>query len=349
MRQSYHYCEVVCHNSFFIFIINDVSETSDTSGPGTPVISKRNSTNSILTLDQLSLDNVYLRYLRTKAHQSEELAKQGVTQSKSAKSSIKKNSSKQHRRGSLRKPRQKDFLQDNIASIASRTGSTKRLSKERQSSDSLSPQASVGITMRRASIQTLAVGRFESNKFRNDSFSEAFPKPRRGSVNPSLLEDKSSKNKSGNDSGITTPSESNSNVPGSPIEKSVVKSKNRTGADLLMDLMKKNVGEVELSSEQKALHEAYHTLVDEYQRRRKLREKTGAVFKRARTKILEMLKTKNAWGGNFANGKELISMRKTKKESDLELKSRSQFLQKRKAASRKIDHTVVAYNDADRI
>ena len=49
------------------------------------------------------------------------------------------------------------------------------------------------------------------------------------------------------------------------------------------------------------------------------------------------------------NGKELISMRKTKKESDLELKSRSQFLQKRKAASRKIDHTVVAYNDADRI
>ena len=336
-------------SSFFIFIINDVSETSDTSGPGTPVISKRNSTNSILTLDQLSLDNVYLRYLRTKAHQSEELAKQGVTQSKSTKSSIKKNSSKQHRRGSLRKPRQKDFLQDNIASIASRTGSTKRLSKERQSSDSLSPQASVAITMRRASIQTLAVGRFESNKFRNDSFSEAFPKPRRGSVNPSLLEDKTSKNKSGNDSGITTPSESNSNVPGSPIEKSVVKSKNRTGADLLMDLMKKNVGEVELSSEQKALHEAYHTLVDEYQRRRKLREKTGAVFKRARTKILEMLKTKNAWGGNFANGKELISMRKTKKESDLELKSRSQFLQKRKAASRKIDHTVVAYNDADRI
>ena len=68
----------------------------------------------------------------------------------------------------------------------------------------------------------------------------------------------------------------------------------------------------------------------------------------ARNKIKNMLRAKNAWDGN-AHGKDLLDSLRANKESDLQLKSRSQFLQKRKAASRKQKHHVVNYFDNDRI
>ena len=118
--------------------------------------------------------------------------------------------------------------------------------------------------------------------------------------------------------------------------------------------MKQNVGEVDLTAEQKALHEAYHTLLHEYKRRKDLRKKTGVVFKRARNKIKDMLRVQKAWTGD-SGGKDFLKELKSHKESDLQLKSRSQFLQKRKAALKKDEkksshhHNVVNYADADRI
>ena len=123
------------------------------------------------------------------------------------------------------------------------------------------------------------------------------------------------------------------------------------GHALLIDLMKQNVGEVDLTAEQKALHEAYHTLMHEYKRREKLRNKTVAVFKRARSKINKMLIAKNAWKVG-AEGKDFFKDFKKAKPSDLELKSNSQFLQKRKIAMKKENkphHNIVNYTDADRI
>ena len=75
------------------------------------------------------------------------------------------------------------------------------------------------------------------------------------------------------------------------------------------------------------------------------------VFKRARSKIKDMLKVKNAWTGG-AEGKDFFKdLKKVHKESDLELKSRSQFLQQRKVAIKKkgAKQNVVNETDADRI
>ena len=120
------------------------------------------------------------------------------------------------------------------------------------------------------------------------------------------------------------------------------------GHNLLVSLMKKNVGEVKLTAEQKALHEAFHTLMDELKRRRKARKDTGEKFKRAQSKIKNMLKAKTAWNGT-EEGKQFLKTFKANTESDLQLKSRSTFLQKRKAAVKKEVHSVISYSDKDRI
>ena len=124
-----------------------------------------------------------------------------------------------------------------------------------------------------------------------------------------------------------------------------------SGHELLMNLIKKNVGEVKLTAEQKALHDAYHTLLEEYKRRKKVRQKTGIIFGRTTQRIKEMIKVKNLWSGG-KGGKEMMAnyvKMVPKKESDLQLKSRSQFLQKRRANEKRRGSAVVNYNEADRI
>ena len=280
---------------------------------------------SILTLDKLSLDNVYLNYLRKKAKDAEETPEDSPPEVR-----------KQKKRQRFKKSKsQKDFLQSNISSISRQgSGRSSNLSVPKVGEGSSTPR----MTLRRASLQPMTLNKFQLNKNQktHGRSSEHLKKAKmlqpEGSLN-SVNEDKK---------------EEKEDIDGKDEKGENEEPKKLTGRALLLSLMKENVGEKDLTPEQKALHESYHTLLNEYKRRKQLRQKTGVVFKRARNKIRNMLRAKNAWDGN-AHGKDLLDNLRANKESDLQLKSRSQFLQKRKAATRKQKHHVVNYLDNDRI
>ena len=272
-----------------------------------------------------------MNYLRKKAKDAEEESEGSPQEVRKRKKKFKKTKS------------QKDFLQSNISSVQ-RRGSSSRLIKH-QGSQGSSTNLSVPkggenslnvpnprMSMRRASLQPLAVNRIHHIK------NQKYP----GKSSEHLQEDKKLHPDKKLDSVDDDAKDQKNDSPDKEETKKL------TGRALLLSLMKENVGEKDLTPEQKALHEAYHTLMNEYKRRKQLRQKTGVVFKRARSKIKNMLRAKNAWNGN-PEGQELIDLLRKNKESDLQLKSRSQFLQKRKAATRKQKHTVVNYSEADRI
>ena len=280
---------------------------------------------SILTLDKLSLDNVYLNYLKKKAKDAEESPENSPQEVR-----------KQRKRKVFKKSKsQKDFLQSNISSVG-RRGSSVRSNKGSSSNLSVPNPGEYSLnqkmTLRRASLQPMTLNKFQLNKNQKyhgksiEQLKEAkklHPEGSLDSVNEDNKEEKEDK-------------------------EAKEEPKKLTGRALLCSLMKENIGEKDLTPEQKALHEAYHTLLNEYKRRKQLRQKTGIVFKRARSKIKNMLRAKNAWNGD-QEGKDFLDLLKSNKESDLQLKCRSQFLQKRKAATRKQHHHVVLYSDKDRI
>ena len=282
--------------------------------------------------------------MRNKSKKLEEEAENSPKEVKSQK--------KKSYRQAARKPQKKDFLQSNISSLQSRRSSIMPQPKDR--SNSMQKEAdklllpSTRLSMRRASLQPIAIRRLQVPKSQIDHSNSI----------DQLVEDKSLKLKSINESkriskihkSVDEEVEKEDNSK-DEVDKCKEENKKLSGHALLINLMKQNVGEVKLSPEQKALHEAYHTLIDEYERRKKLRQKTGVVFKRARNKIREMIRVKSAWTAG-AEGKDVFKGLKSHKESDLELKSRSQFLQKRKVAIKKTKgqhHNVVNYNDADRV
>jgi hypothetical protein len=274
-----------------------------------------------------------------------------------------KSQKKKSARHASRKPPPKDFLRDNISSSSMRSRRSSILPPNTDRSNSIQKdllltrtsssdkllQPPSRLTMRRASMQPIAIHRLQNPRNQSDH-STSMEK---------LLENQSLKRTSIGDSkhllkidkSVDEEGEEEGDHVKDEVDKSKEKSKKVSGHALLINLMKQNVGEVKLSTEQKALHEAYHTLIHEYKRRKALRNKTGLVFKRARSKIKDMLKVKNAWTGG-AEGKDFLTQLKVNKESDLELKSRSQFLQKRKVAIKKKSghhHDVVNYTEADRI
>lgn len=105
--------------------------------------------------------------------------------------------------------------------------------------------------------------------------------------------------------------------------------------DLLISLMKKNVKESEFTPEEKALYDARDVLWEEYQRRKKQRQKIGALL-RKRAKQL----------------KGLLGAIRSKGESDLCLKARANNLQKEKKEARRNKKKYKAYaavNDANAI
>ena len=272
-----------------------------------------------------------MNYLRNKAKVVEEESEESPPEVRKRKKKLKKAKS------------QKDFLQSNISSVQ-RRGSSSRLMKH-QNSQGSSTNLSVSkggentlgvpsprMSMRRASLQPLAVNRIQHIKSQKHH----------GKSSEHLLEDKKLHPDKKFDSVDDDIKEEKNDSPEKEEKKKL------TGRALLLSLMKENVGEKDLTPEQKALHEAYHTLLNEYKRRKQLRQKTGVVFKRARSKIRNMLRAKSAWNG-APEGQEILDLLRKNKESDLQLKSRSQFLQKRKAAVRKQHHHVVNYSAEDRI
>ena len=291
---------------------------------------------SILTLDKLALDNVYLNYLRKKAKDAEETPEDSPPEVRKPKKRPKFKKSKS----------QKDFLQNNISSISRQgSGRSSNLSREGSSRSSNLSVPKVGegsstprMTLRRASLQPMTLNKFQLNRSQK----------KQGRSSEHLKKAKMLQPEGSLDSVNEDKKEEKEEIENKVENDEKEESKKLTGRALLLSLMKENVGEKDLTPEQKALHESYHTLLNEYKRRKQLRQKTGVVFKRARNKIKNMLRAKNAWDGN-AHGKDLLDTLRANKESDLQLKSRSQFLQKRKAATRKQKHHVVNYFDNDRI
>lgn len=287
-----------------------------------------------LTLDKLSLDNVYLRYLTAKAKQREEEAKNPS-----------KHKKRFDRRGStsLRRPTKKDFLKLNVAKAGdedtrkkslSRRGSGSNMSMylndayDEQDYRPVTPSLTPTFRNRRTSLQAGATAvKFSLFKdLKNDNSSLVNIKE--GGINPLSEESKEE-------------DDDDDNEKESELSK-------KGGHELLMGLIRKNV---KLTAEQRALHEAYKSLMEEYNRRKQQRQKTGIIFKRARNKIRDMISISRAWGDTTAMMALSRKGAVQKKESDLQLKSRSQFLQQRRQKKRGGANTKadVAFEDADRI
>lgn len=123
--------------------------------------------------------------------------------------------------------------------------------------------------------------------------------------------------------------EEDSNINDNDNETPQTKEKQVNDKELLVQLMKKNIKLTESSaSDETALYEAYDLLMEEYQRRRAQRRKVGGLLKRKVNQIKNLLGEAR------------------RPQSDLELKARSQDLQKSKSRGRR---RIVDYNDPDKI
>ena len=142
--------------------------------------------------------------------------------------------------------------------------------------------------------------------------------------------DENSSDSSSNSSPTHKPSknkEVKANKQGNEIE--------NKGDNLLLNLMEKNVKEGEFTPEQKTLYEAHDVLMAEYRRRKDQRHKVGGLFAKNKRNLKSILQ--NAISRGHV-------------ESDLQLKARSQDLQKRRRDKKKKKFmSFSAIVDADKI
>ena len=286
----------------FLYLLLSDSE-DESSGP-------KKNVNQLGILSGICLDSVYLNYLQEKAKNPPKKAEESNPKKKSRRrASIRPSTStpllsaySSPRRNSAPKVVVTDITPESKDDTDVRNAKPKRRGRRGSlTSGQLSPRTFDSALNLRGIREDEATDSGESTN------RTPTPTPRRGSI-ASIKEDN-------NKTGELKTSTDVSDTTNKPIENSNTDVKEE---GLLLTLIKKNVKEGEYTPEQRVLYDAHDILWDEYQRRKKQRQRIGSLLRK---------KAKQLRG--------IIGSLRSKGESDLALKARSNDLQDKKKAARK--------------